>query len=76
MDQTTIAEQADKIDALRQKIMEQKCNCSSVNRRLQKISPREYPMSTTHVCCPKCCFCQWDKIEDQIEQDWLDAGRA
>jgi len=50
-----------KIEKFAEKIMGQACSCESINRRARKIDP-----DLEHgFCCPKCCWCQWDKALDE-----------
>jgi len=52
-----------KLEELRTKVMGQACSCDSINRRAAKIREGLYALA----CCPKCCWCHWEKAEDELK---------
>lgn len=59
----------EKLEQLRMKIQAQKCNCDSVQRRIEQAIPQQAVDDGAHmVCCVKCCYCHWDKIQSHVEE--------
>ena len=55
-----------KIEKLCDQVMGQRCNCASINRRAEKIVDTE-GMGFHQFCCPKCCYCQWDRALEESD---------
>ncbi len=50
------------IEELMEEEMEKDCDCATTNKRLHKIDTQLAWMA----CCPRCCHCHWDKIEEEM----------
>jgi len=51
----------EQLDELQEKIMGQACTCASINRRAAKLDPAFENLA----CCPKCCYCHWDRASER-----------
>jgi len=39
------------------------CECGPLNDKLEEIVGKDHGFD---FCCPLCCYCKWDSIEEKI----------
>ena len=53
-----------KVDKISTKAFKMSCRCAFINRQLVKLHDDLHG-----VCCPSCCDCAWQKIDEQIDNE-------